>query len=70
MAALMRVYPPRRAPQVPIPADLFTATGEPVEITQTCTRCRQAKPLRAFGLRRIGGKIRSIPQCKRCRGSR
>ena len=47
---------------------VFLATGEEVFITQVCTKCRRARPLRSFGLRRMADrKIRSIPQCKVCR---
>lgn len=47
---------------------LFLATGEEVFITQVCTRCRQMKPLKDFGLRRMtDGKVRSISQCSACR---
>jgi hypothetical protein len=52
-----------------IPTDLFTAKGEPVLVTQLCNRCGHMKPLAAFGLRRIGGKLRSIATCKTCRGA-
>ncbi len=49
-------------------ARLFTAAGDEVFITQICTRCHKAKPLKAFGLRRMDdGKLRFIPQCKVCR---
>ncbi len=51
-----------------VDARLFMADGTEVFITQICTRCHAAKPLKAFGLRRMDdGKVRSIPQCKACR---
>lgn len=46
---------------------VFLASGEEVLITQVCTRCHQMKPLKEFGLRRLGGVVRSISQCKVCR---
>jgi hypothetical protein len=63
------VYPPTRAPQRPISTALFNADGRPVYVTMLCPKCRKVKPLRAFGLRRLAGRLRSISQCKRCRGS-
>ncbi len=54
--------------RAPIEARVYLADGTEVFITQVCTRCHRAKPLRAFGLRRMpDGKVRSIPQCRRCR---
>jgi hypothetical protein len=54
----------RRDPRV------FDGQGREVSITTICCRCRRAKPLSAFGLRRMpDGKIRSIPWCKKCRAS-
>ena len=64
---MKHVYPATRAAPTRIPCDLFTADGTPVIVTMVCTRCHRMKPLRAFGLRRIDGKLRSIAQCKRCR---
>lgn len=58
-----------RRPRRPLEPRLFTASGEEVFVSLTCTKCHRTAPLRAFGLRRMEGKIRSIPQCKRCRGS-
>lgn len=53
----------RREPRV------FDADGREVFITQICTKCARSKPLRAFGLRLMpDGKVRSIPQCRACRG--
>jgi ribosomal protein S27AE len=46
---------------------VFNAAGVEVFITQVCTRCGAAKPLASFGLRLVGGKLRSIPQCSPCR---
>jgi hypothetical protein len=53
----------RRDPRV------FDAEGREVFVTQICTKCHRSKPLRAFGLRLMpDGKVRSIPQCRACRG--
>jgi hypothetical protein len=60
---------PRRAAAQPIPCRLFTEDGEEVFITQICTKCGLTKPLKAFGLRRVGRKLRSISQCKACRSN-
>lgn len=53
----------------PIDPRVFTSNGEEVEITLTCLQCHAMKPLKEFGLRRMGdGKVRSISTCKECRG--
>jgi hypothetical protein len=50
---------------------LFDADGNEVLVTLICTRCRQAKPFKAFGIRRMpDGGLRSISQCSPCRGAR
>lgn len=60
---------PAPAKRAPTPCRLFTAEGVEVFVSQVCTKCHRMKPLAAFGLRRMAdGKIRSIPQCKVCRG--
>ncbi len=52
------------------PADVFTKDGEPVLITLTCPHCYATKPLKQFGLRRMGnGTIRNCPWCKTCRSN-
>ncbi len=67
LAAEGRAKPARR-PALPLEARVFTRDGEEVLITQACTKCGATKPLRQFGLRRMGdGTIRSIAQCKTCR---
>jgi hypothetical protein len=54
----------RRSPRV------FDIEGREVFITMICSHCRLAKPLRAFGLRRMtDGSIRNCPWCKACRAS-
>lgn len=48
---------------------LFTAAGEEVVVKMICTACHRSKPFRDFGIRKMaGGKLRSIPQCRTCRG--
>ncbi len=47
---------------------VYLVTGEEVFITQICRHCGRARPLSAFGLRRMAdGKVRSIPWCRECR---
>lgn len=54
----------------PIAAEVFTREGDEVLITLTCPHCQATKPLRAFGLRRMGnGQIRNCPWCKTCRAN-
>lgn len=54
----------RRDPRV------FDATGTEVLITLTCPHCGKTKPLREFGLRKMGnGAIRNCPWCKACRAN-
>lgn len=61
----------RAAPRRRRDSRIFDSTGAEVFITQTCTRCHATKPLKAFGLRLMpDGKVRSIPQCRTCRGAR
>jgi hypothetical protein len=54
--------------RAPRPARVFDQGGAEVFITMICPHCRATKPLRAFGLRKMGdGKIRNAPWCKACR---
>jgi hypothetical protein len=49
-------------------ARVFDEEGREVFITKLCPHCRLVKPLRAFGLRKMGnGQIRCCPWCRACR---
>lgn len=50
---------------------LFDSEGREVTVTLVCTSCRRSRPFSWFGIRRMAdGKLRSIPQCRACRGSK
>lgn len=60
--------PARARKRTPLPPRLFTGDGKEVLVTLICFHCRKAKPLRLFGLRRMGdGTIRNCSWCKTCR---
>ena len=48
---------------------LFDSEGREVTVTLVCTSCHRSRPFAHFGIRRMAdGKLRSIPQCRACRG--
>jgi hypothetical protein len=54
--------------RAPRPCRVFDEEGREVFITKMCPHCREVKPLKKFGLRRMGdGTIRCAPWCKACR---
>lgn len=54
----------RRDPRV------FDEAGAEVFISKMCPHCLRVKPLKAFGLRKMGdGKIRDCPWCRTCRSA-
>jgi len=56
--------------RAPRPCRVFDAGGAEVFITKMCPHCLRVKPLRDFGLRKMGdGKIRCAPWCKKCRAT-
>lgn len=49
-------------------ASVYDADGNEVFITLLCLKCRNMRPLSAFGLRRMAdGAIRNQPWCRGCR---